>query len=225
MLARNLRPDGRLRSIRFMLAAVFSVALTPSLVAAQDQGTALQAPTNSVPQGTIFLIQLTDRLDTRTVKPGHHFRARLAEPVVASNGATLDLGTKIKGHVSAVQPGLHTRLLLSFDEIETQHGWVPLIATVTGVPGEHGLRELGEEGEIGRKGMTREQIAEAVVVGASEGAAEGAHNGGKHGAAAGAGSGAANGAYSAFESGHDLVLDKGTALEIRLDRNLQIPLR
>jgi hypothetical protein len=207
-----------------MLGTIFLVAFTASVLAGQDQVAAPQA-LNAVPQGTIFLIQLTDRLDTHTIKAGDHFRARLAEPLVASNGSTLDLGKKIKGHVSAVQPGLHTRLLLSFDEIETQHGWVPLIATVTGVPGEHGLRELGEEGEIGRKGMTREQIAEAVVVGASEGAAAGAHNGGKHGAAAGAGSGAAKGAYSTFESGHDLVLDKGTALEIRLDRNLQMPAR
>ena len=225
MPARNLHPNGRLRSFRFMLAAVFIVAWTMSRGVAQDQPSASQNSANAVPQGTIFLIQLTDRLDTRTVKPGHHFRARLAEPLAASNGATLDKGRKIKGHVSAVEPGLHTRLLLSFDEIETAHGWVPLIATVTGVPGEHGLRELGEEGEIGRKGMSKEQIAEAVVVGASEGASRGARHGGKHGAAAGAGSQAASGAYSAFESGHDLVLDKGTALEIRLDRNLQMPVR
>jgi flagellar biosynthesis/type III secretory pathway protein FliH len=71
--------------------------------------------------------------------------------------------------------------------------------------------------------MTKQEIAEAVVIGASEGAAEGMQSGGKKGAAAGAGNGAANSAYSAFESGHDLVLDKGTALEIRLDRNLMIP--
>jgi hypothetical protein len=71
--------------------------------------------------------------------------------------------------------------------------------------------------------MTKQDIAEAVVIGASEGAAEGMHSGGKKGAAAGAGNGAANSAYTAFESGHDLVLDKGTALEIRLDRNLMIP--
>jgi hypothetical protein len=210
--------------MQLMAATVFSVALTTCLVVAQDQTGTPQGPPNSVPQGTIVLIQLTDRLDTRAVKPGHHFRARLAEPLVASNGATLDKGKKIKGHVSAVEPGLHTRLLLSFDEIETQHGWVPLIATVTGVPGEHGLRELGEEGEIGRKGMSKEQIAEAVVVGASEAAAEKVRHG-KRGASTGARSGAANGAYTAFESGSELVLDKGTALEIRLDRNLQIPLR
>ena len=182
-----------------------------------------QIPANAVAQGTIALIQLTDRLDTHTVKAGDHFHARLAEPLTASDGMTIELGRKIKGHVSAIEPGLHTRLLLSFDEIETAHGWRPLIATVTGVPGEHGLKQIGEEGEIGRKGMTKEEIAEAVVIGASEGAAAGMHAGGKKGAAAGAGNGAANSAYTAFESGHDLVLDKGTALEIRLDRNLMIP--
>jgi hypothetical protein len=180
-------------------------------------------PANTVVQGTIGLIQLTDRLDTHTVKAGDHFHARLAEPLTASNGVTIETGRKIKGHISAVEPGLHTRLLLSFDEIETAHGWLPLIATVTGVPGEHGLKQIGEEGEIGRKGMTKEEIAEAVVIGAGEGAKEGMHSGGKKGAAAGAGNGAANSAMTAFESGHDLVLDKGTALEIRLDRNLMIP--
>ena len=96
------------------------------------------------------------------------------------------------------------------------------MATVTGVPGEHGLSQIGEEGEIGRKGMTKQAIAEAVVIAAGEGAAEGMRNGGKKGAATGAGNGAANTAYNAFESGHDLILDKGTALEIRLDRNLTL---
>lgn len=187
---------------------------------AQD---AAQVPMNAVAQGTVALIQLTDKLDTRTVKAGDHFNARLAEPMTAANGTAIAAGRKIKGHVSAVEPGLNTRLLLSFDEIDTGHGWRPLIATVTGVPGEHGLGQVGEEGEIGRKGMSKEAIAEAVVVGAGEGAAEGAHNGGKRGAAAGAGAGAADSAMTAFEAGHDLVLDKGTALEIRLDRNLTVP--
>ena len=169
------------------------------------------------------VIQLSDQLDTKAVKAGDHFHARLAEPLVTEDGQTIDSGKKIKGHVSAVVPGFLTRMILSFDEIETAKGWAPLIATVTGVPGEHGLRQIGEEGEIGRQGMTREQIAEAIVVGAGRGAAEGEKSGGKRGAATGAGSGAAEGAVSAFESGHDLILEKGTALEIRLDRNLIPP--
>lgn len=210
-----------IRTLRIRLAASLIALFCISLVA-QDTP---PMPANVVPQGTVFLIQLSDRLDTKAVKAGDRFHARLAEPLVSANGLTIDTGKKIKGHISAVEPGLHTRILLSFDEIETARGWVPLIATVTGVPGEHGLKQIGEEGEIGRKGMSKEEIAEAVVVGAGEGAAEGARSGGKHGAATGAGSGAAGGAYSAFESGHDLVLDKGTALEIRLDRNLGIPSR
>ncbi len=180
---------------------------------------------NAVPQGTVLLIQLSDQLDTRTVKAGDHFQARLAEPVLTADGETLQSGRKIKGHVSAIQPGFRTRILLSFDEIETTRGWTPLIATVTGVPGEHGMRQVGQEGEIGRQGMTKEEIAEAIVVGAGKGAAEGKRSGGNRGAAEGAGAGAAEGAVSAFESGHDLLLEKGTALEIRLDRNLQIPSR
>jgi hypothetical protein len=211
------------RTLHFRIgAAPLLIALLCLPLVAQD---APPAPANVVPQGTVFLIQLSDRLDTRTVKAGDHFRARLAEPLVAANGQTIDSGRKIKGHVSAVEPGLRTRIILSFEEIETAHRWVPLIATVTGVPGEHGLRQIGEEGEIGRQGMSKEQNAEAIVVGAGEGAAQGEKTGGKRGAATGAGSGAAAGALSAFEAGHDLVLDKGTALEIRLDRNLGVPSR
>ena len=180
-------------------------------------------PDNVVPQGTIALIQLSDQLDTKAVKAGNVFHARLAEALVTADGHTIESGRKIKGHVSAVIPGFRTRMILSFDEIETGRGWGPLIATVTGVPGEHGLRQIGEEGEIGRQGMTKEQIAEAIVVGAGRAAVEGKKSGGNRGAAAAAGSGAAEGAVSAFESGHNLILEKGTALEIRLDRNLQVP--
>lgn len=200
---------------------VIGILLVGSVVA-QD---ATPMPANAVTQGTILLIQLSDRLDTHTAKAGDRFQARLADALTAANGQSIDPGKRIRGHISAVEPGLRRRLLLSFDQIETSHGWVPLIATVTGVPGEHGLSQIGEEGEIGRKGMSKEQIAEAVVVGAGEGAEQGARSGGKRGAATGAGSGAADGAMSAFESGHDLVLEKGTALEIRLDRNLSIPTR
>jgi hypothetical protein len=211
------------RTLRFRALLIAGLtALFCASVMGQD---APPVPANVVPRGTVFLIQLLDRIDTKTVKAGDHFHARLAEPMVAANGQTIEPGRKIKGHISAVQPGFRTRIILSFEEIETAKGWTPLIATVTGVPGEHGLRQIGEEGEIGRQGMSKEQTAEAIVVGAGRGAAEGERSGGKRGAATGAGSGAAEGAISAFETGHDLVLEKGTALEIRLDRNLGISAR
>ena len=47
-----------------------------------------QAPPNAVAQGTIFLIQLTDRIDTSKVKAGDRFHAVLAEPLVHSRVLT-----------------------------------------------------------------------------------------------------------------------------------------
>jgi hypothetical protein len=209
----------------FCLMALTQDAPPPQDVPPQEVPQGRAAPPNAVAQGTVALIQLSDRIDTRTVKVGDHFHARLAESLTAEDGETLREGAKIKGHVSSVFPGFRTRILLSFDQIDTPRGWVPLIATVTGVPGEHGMRAIGEEGEIGRKGMTKEEVAEVVVVGAGRGAAEGQRAAGKRGAAQGAGNGAADAAYSALESGRDLILDKDTALEIRLDRNLLVSRR
>lgn len=204
-------------------ACFLSAAISILAISAFAQDVA-SASANAVPQGTVCLIRVTDRLDTHTAKAGDAFRARLAEPVTTADGEILAMGSKIHGHISAVEPGLRRRLLLSFDEIETSRGWVPLIATVTGVPGEH-ASAVGDEGEIGRKGMTKQQIAEAIVIAAGEAAMEGQKNGGKHGAATGAEQGATDAALTAFESNHDLVLEKGTALEIRLDRNLNLPTR
>ncbi len=223
----------RIVRLSIALTALFCIpafaqdlAQEPAQQPAQDAAQyAPPVPDNVVPQGTIALIQLSDQLDTRTVKAGNVFHARLAESLVTADGHSIESGRKIKGHVSAVIPGFRTRMILSFDEIETGRGWVPLIATVTGVPGEHGMRQIGQEGEIGRQGMTKEEIAEAIVVGAGRAAVEGKKAGGNKAAATAAGSGAAQGAVSAFESGHDLILEKGTALEIRLDRNLQAPSR
>jgi hypothetical protein len=115
-------------------------------------------------------------------------------------------GRRIRGHVSAVGNGFHPRLLLSFDEIETQRGWVPLMATITAVPGEHGLT-IGNEGEIEREGQgggeRRDPDSDGI----------------------GSRAGAAGAVVRAIFSDHRLQLQKGTILEVRLDRPLQVPRR
>ena len=178
---------------------------------------------NAIPEGTTFLIRLDDKLDTAKLQQGKHFKAKLSEDLIAPNGATIPRGKRVKGHVSAVDHGLHSRMLLSFDEIETDHGWMPLIATVTGVPGEHAAKQPDEEGTIERKGPSKGRMVEAAVVGAGIGAAAGTLGGGGRGAAIGAGAGAGLGALTGFLTGRDLKLDKGTILELRLDHPLQIP--
>jgi len=182
------------------------------------------APSNSIPEGTKFIIRLSDKLDTGKVKPGKHFRGKLAEDLTAPGGAVIPRGKKIKGHVSSVDRGFHARLLLSFDEIETQHGWMPLVATVTGVPGEHAVKQPNAEGDIERKGPSKGRMVESAAVGAGVGALGGVVAGGSHGAAVGAGVGGGAGLGAGLLTDRDLKLDKGKMLEVRLDRALQVPL-
>jgi hypothetical protein len=207
-----------------VLWSTFTVFAATALFA-QDPAVAPQAPPNAIPEGTRFLIRLNDKLDTRKLQPGKHFKAKLAEDLVAGNGVAIPRGKTIKGHVSSIEQGLHARMMLSFDEIDTGHGSMPLIATVTGVPGDHAVKEPGEEGELQRKGMSKEHEIEAVAVGAGIGAAAGAIKGGGKGAGIGAGAGAGVGAIAGLLTDHDLRLEKGTVLEVRLDHPLQIPLR
>jgi len=212
-------------SFRFRALLSASSLLMATALCAQDPMVAPQAPPNAIPEGTRFLIRLNDKLDTRNLQPGKHFKARLSEDLVAANGAIIPRGKTIKGHVSSVEQGLHARMMLSFDEIDTGHGSMPLIATITGVPGDHAVKEPGDEGELQRKGMSKQHEIEAVAVGAGIGAAAGAIKGGGKGAGIGAGAGAGVGAIAGLLTDHDLRLEKGTVLEVRLDHPLQIPFR
>jgi hypothetical protein len=179
---------------------------------------------NAIAEGTRFVVVLEDKLDTAKLQRGKHFKAKLGEDLVAPDGSTIPRGEKIKGHVSDVEQGLHPRLLLSFDQIETRHGWVPLAATVTGVPGEHGVkRQTGPEGEIERPGVDKRRAAEAVAVGAGVGTLAGAAAGGGKGAAIGAAAGAGAGLGAGILTDRNVKLDKGTQLEVQLDRQLIVP--
>src|SRR5215475_15612168 len=93
------------------LLSVLAVLIASPLFA-QDPAIAPQTPPNAIPEGTRFLIRLNDRLDTRKLEPGKHFKAKLAEDLVAGNGAVIPRGKTIKGHVSSVEQGFHARLLL-----------------------------------------------------------------------------------------------------------------
>jgi hypothetical protein len=179
---------------------------------------------NMIPEGTRFLIRLNDKLDTAKLKPGKKFEGKLSEDLTAPNGSVIPAGKKVKGHVSSVDRGMQARLLLSFDEIETRNGWRPLIATVTGVPGEHAVKqETGAEGEIQKRGTDKTRVLEGAAVGAAVGATAGAVTAGPHGAIIGAVAGGALGGGAGLLTNRDLKLDKGAQLEVQLDRPIQVP--
>jgi hypothetical protein len=160
-------------------------------------------PPHAIAEGTTFLIRLGDKLDVSRVQPGKRFKANLEEDMMGPDETMILHGSRIRGHVSAVGNGFHPHLLLSFDEIETQHGWAPLMATITAIPGEHGLT-TGDEGEIVREeqGGSEHHDPDADGIGSRAGAAAGV--------------------VRAIFSDHRLQLQKGTILEVRLDRPLQL---
>ena len=184
-----------------------------------------QYPPNVVPEGTSLLVRLTDTLDVNKLQPGKRFEGKLAEDLITPTGQILIPHNKrVRGHVSGVDRGLHGRLLLSFDQIETNHGWIPLIATVTGVPGEHGVKaQAGPEGEISSRGVSPVRTVESAVAGAAIGAVAGGAAAGAHGAAIGAAAGAGLGATAGILTDRDLRLQKNTVLEVRVDRQMVVP--
>ena len=209
-----------------VLAVLSTWLLALPLLAQFD--TRPQGPTgpsgpNVVPEGSTFIVRLDSTLDTNKAQSGKRFNAKLAEDLVAPNGSIIPRGKKIKGHISESSEGMKGRLLLSFDEIETNHGSMPLIATLISVPGEHGVTTVGEEGEIEHKGPNTRRVVETAAVGAGVGAAAGAAAGGGRGAAIGAAAGGLVGGVGGALIGRDLKLQKGQQLELRLDRGLQVP--
>jgi hypothetical protein len=180
-------------------------------------------PPNVLPQGMLFLIRLDDTLDTVNLREGKHFKAKLAEDLIGPDGEVLiPTGRKIKGHVSEATTGLHSRLLLSFDQIDSGHGWIPLVATVTGVPGEHAISNVTDEGEIQRRNGGKKRAVEGAAIGGAVGGGTGAATGGGKGAGIGAGVGATVGALAGFFTAHNLRLEKGQQLEVRLDRDTRV---
>ncbi len=184
------------------------------------------AGADAIPDGTRFVVRLKDKLDSNKLKPGKQFKAELMEDLTAPNGQVIPRGKTLKGHVSSVDNGFHGRLILSFDSIDTNHGSMPIAATVTSVPGEHGVKpETGAEGEISRTDIDKRRAAEGAVIGAAAGTAAGAVAGGTKGAVIGAVAGAGVGLGASILTGRDLVLQKGQQLELRLDRPLTVPAR
>ncbi|HKD80273.1 MAG TPA: hypothetical protein VKH81_11315 [Candidatus Angelobacter sp.] len=180
---------------------------------------------NAVPEGTRFIIKLKDTLDTRNMQEGKHFKAELREDLVSPSGLIIPKGRTVKAHIGRFEHGYTgAKMQLALDEIETRKGWVPLIGTVTGVPGDSSIKASGEEGEIYRKGPDKKKVLTNAAIGAAVGAVTGSTVAGGKGAAIGAAAGAGVGGGSSFlMKGSDMKLEKGTQLEVRLDRDLVIP--
>jgi len=204
--------------------------LTPTrTIAQQPSATTSSVSASAIPNGTRFLVRLEDNLSTRKHKVNKKFKAKTLEPLEAGNGLVVPPGAEIRGHISRIEPAHltgHARLWLTFDELKTKQGKLPIVAEVVSVPGDHSVRPgESKEGEIESRRSRSRQDLEAAAAGAAIGAVTGAAANGKKGAAMGAVIGAATGFLISTGMGQELELSKGTKLELELERPLYVAIR
>jgi hypothetical protein len=187
----------------------------------------LPIETYAVTPGTKFLVRLEDELDTKRTQENSRFRARTLEPLEAGAGIYLPPGAEIRGHVSRVESaGVagRARIWLTFDELRTRFGTLPIVAEVASVPGDHSVRIAGphREGAIEGRTTTQQSAAEAAAAGAAIGAVKGVKDRDKREAAEGAAAGAIAAYLMESGRGHELDLPKGAKLELELERALYL---
>jgi type IV secretion system protein VirB10 len=186
------------------------------------EGTQIPPPA-AIPKGTTIPVQLLNRLSTKTLKPGDGVYAMTIFPITLNNEIVIPVGSSVGGKVTLVErPGKvkgKAGMALSFQVLILPTGsTIPLYASLAGSSDA----ETTTEGKIigeSSKGEDAAKVAGAVAVPAVIGGIAG----GQRSARVGAGVGAAAGlATVLLTRGKDIVLDKGTTLEIVLDRPLDL---
>ena len=177
-----------------------------------------------VAPGTKFLVALEDELGSKGTPERAKFKVKTLEPLEAGSGIYLPSGAEIEGHVSHVESAGTTgraKIWLTFDEIQTKFGRLPIVAEVVSVPGEHSVKSKpGTEGLIEGRSSTQQDAAQAAAAGAALGAVKGVKDKDKKEAAEGAALGAITAYLVESGRGHELDLPKGTKLELELERAL-----
>jgi hypothetical protein len=111
---------------------------------------------------------------------------------------------------------------LAFDDIDTRHGHLPVVAEVSSVPGDFSVRPgESKEGEIEARTSKAKQDLEAAA-GAAMGAAAGGSAHGGMGAAIGGATGGAAGFAASSGVSQKVDLLKGTKLDLVLERPLYL---
>jgi hypothetical protein len=186
----------------------------------------LSPETFAVVPGTRFLVRLEQNLNTAAIHRNQPFRVRTVEPLEAGSGIYLPSGAEIIGHVSRVDPAGTTgraKIWLTFDEIQTRFGRLPIVAEVASVPGDHSIHSGPiQEGVIEGRSGTQKDAAQAAAAGAAKGAFKGVKDKDKKEAAEGAALGALEAYLMEAGRGQELDLPKGSKLELELGRALYL---
>lgn len=182
--------------------------------------------TFAVVPGTRFLVRLEGDLNSKELRKNQEFRVRTLEPLEAGQGNYLPPGALIVGHVSRVDSAGsvgRAKIWLTFDEIHTRFGKLPIVAEVASVPGDHSLKTGPlQEGVIEGRSSTQKDAEQAAAVGAAMGALRGVKDRNKKEIEEGAALAALEAYLTEAGRGQEIELPHGTKLELELERALYL---
>lgn len=165
----------------------------------------------NVPQGTVLAMRLQTTLSTKTANVGDRFEAGVSSPVHVNGKLAIPEGAQVSGHVIlAEQPGKTSgrgQLQLSYDQLRF----------------DGRSYNLGSRSQIyeSKSGTTKDvaMIGGGAVAGGIVGGVLGGGGGAAKGAVIG---GAAGTGASLLTRGPQLELERGTALQLRLDQSVSV---
>ena len=210
------------RKYSWTFATLLTLILSPvGGISAQES---VQAAPDEVSAGTRFLLSLETPINSKESKKGDAFIATTLDRIVSADGTALTPGAKIRGHIDRIESAGKTgraKLWLTFDDIHTPNGWLPIVAMVDDVPGVHSVRvDFNREGEIEAASTKRQEAMQAAAAGALVGAAPGIVAKSPKDAAMGAAAAAAAAYMVAAGLGQELTLERDTKIEVILQRPL-----
>jgi len=195
--------------------------------AGQQPSTPQSGTTVTVPAGTKLLLELRSAVNTKTAHPGDGVYLETTFPIAANNRIVIPAGTYVQGVIDNVKrPGRikgRAEVLFHFNTLIFPSGYtVAVPGALQDAPGVENGKVKDKEGTMqaeGQKGKDAGTIAEPAATGTLIG---GLTHGGK-GAAIGGLAGAGVGlAQVLFTRGDDIRIPQGTAVEMVLQRPLQL---
>ncbi|HEV8130801.1 MAG TPA: hypothetical protein VGQ81_06090 [Acidobacteriota bacterium] len=211
--------------MRIPVSKFLSMAL---LVFLQLSGVHLYSQTVEVQKGMHLKVSLSQEISTKTAEKGEEIDAALADDCIVDDRLVIPKGSILRGSiVRASRAGRfrgRAELALHFHKLELPTG-ESFSISASPVAAEGKSLNFSSEGST--QGKSADKHTAAKVAGATAaGAAVGAAVDGKKGAAVGAGIGIIAGIIgSSAAGGKDAVLEKGTGLEVVLDRPAWVPVR
>lgn len=193
-----------------------------------EQGSRPASKKVIVPAETNIPVILRNQISTRSAYVGQSVYCETIFPITVDNQIVIPVGTYVKGSVTqVVRPGRikgKARLGIRFDSLIFPNGETLSLRSALSAAGTSGKEGFDrKEGRIKGEG-TKGRDAQIIAITGAQGAIIGAIAGRGKGVAIGGGAGAAAGLASVLLSrGKDLVLRRGTDLELVLLVPVELP--